>query len=94
MNFTNKFLSSGALSLSWIATWVQTNEFFQTIQLVLSIVGTAAFAIIQVIALIKKIKAKGKVELEDVEEGVQIVQETAQQISEHLAGKQEPNKKE
>lgn len=67
-------------STSAVGTAIQTNEVLQTVSLVLTIIGTIITTVSALYFWFKKAKADGKIDKEEIDEGVKILQEGTDKI--------------
>ena len=79
----NKELIGGAVGtgLSAVGTATQTNEMLQTISLVITIVGgIVSLIIIPLVSWYQKAKKDGKITKDEIQEGIDIIQNGVNQI--------------
>ena len=62
-------------TLSAVGTGLQTSEVLQIISLVLTIIGSIITIVMAITSWWKKAKADGKITSEEIQEGVQIIQD-------------------
>ena len=67
-------------STSAVGTAIQTNQVLQTISLVLTIIGTIITTVSALYFWFKKAKADGKIDEEEIDEGIEIIQNGADKI--------------
>lgn len=69
-------------AISLVGTATQTNEFLQTISLIITIVGALiTYIIMPLIIWYKKAKADGKITKEEIKEGKEVLKEGIEKIS-------------
>lgn len=94
MNNNHEWLGTG---ISAILTIVQTNEVFQIISLVLTIITTLLTFIFTIYKWIKLSKEDGKIDEDEIKQGIEIVEdfkESLDKISEEFNDKDDKNDKE
>lgn len=94
MNNNHEWLGTG---ISAILTIVQTNEIFQIISLVLTIITTLLTFIFTIYKWIKLSKEDGKIDEDEIKQGIEIVEdfkESLDKISEEFNDKEDKNDKE
>lgn len=73
----------GGNALTYILTALQTNEVFQIIELTLSIILTLVILIFRIWKWVKEVKEDGKITKEEIEEGMNIIEETKEELDKH-----------
>lgn len=94
MNNNHEWLGTG---ISAILTIVQTNEIFQIISLVLTIITTLLTFIFTIYKWIKLSKEDGKIDEDEIKQGIEIVEdfkESLDKISEEFNDKDDKKDKE
>lgn len=94
MNNNHEWLGTG---ISAILTIVQTNEVFQIISLVLTIITTLLTFIFTIYKWIKLSKEDGKIDEDEIKQGIEIVEdfkESLDKISEEFNDKENKKDKE
>lgn len=94
MNNNHEWLGTG---ISAILTIVQTNEIFQIISLVLTIITTLLTFIFTIYKWIKLSKEDGKIDEDEIKQGIEIVEdfkESLDKISEEFNDKDNKKDKE
>lgn len=94
MNNNHEWLGTG---ISAILTIVQTNEVFQIISLVLTIITTLLTFIFTIYKWIKLSKEDGKIDEDEIKQGIEIVEdfkESLDKISEEFNDKDDKKDKE
>lgn len=79
--------------LSATGTALQTNEVLQTISLAITILGGIITIIMALLTWWKNAKKDGKITKDEIEEGVEILQEGIEKINDSLDDKKEGDKK-
>lgn len=85
------FIGGGiGTALSAVGTGLQTNEVLQTISLVITILGgLITFIIMPLITWYKNAKKDGKIDADEIAEGVKIVAEGSEKLKDELDDKKE-----
>ena len=94
MNNNHEWLGTG---ISAVLTIVQTNEVFQIISLVLTIITTLLTFIFTIYKWIKLSKEDGKIDEDEIKQGIEIVEdfkESLDKISEEFDDKENKKDKE
>lgn len=94
MNNSREWIGTG---ISAILTIVQTNEIFQIISLVLTIITTLLTFIFTIYKWIKLSKEDGKIDEDEIKQGIEIVEdfkESLDKISEEFDDKENKKDKE
>lgn len=74
-------------SVSAFGTWLQTNEFLETISLLITIIGgVITFIVMPILNWYKHAKKDGKITKEEVEEVIEIVNEGIEEIKDETKG--------
>ena len=77
-------------ALSAVGTGLQTNDILQTISLIITIVGgLITFIIVPLVTWYKNAKKDGKIDAEELEEGVKIVIDGSEKIKGQVEDKDE-----
>lgn len=88
----NKELIGGSVGtgLSAVGTALQTNEVLQTISLVITIVGgLITFIIMPIITWYKNAKKDGKIDADELKDGVKIIVEGSEKLQEDINDKKD-----
>ena len=76
--------------LSAIGTALQTNEVLQTISLIITILGgLITFIIMPIITWYKNAKKDGKIDADEIKEGVKIIAEGSEKLHEEINDKKD-----
>lgn len=86
----NELITGGiGTALSAVGTGLQTNEILQTISLVITIIGgLITFIIVPLLNWYKNANKDGKIDKEELKEGVKIVSEGSQTIKDKIEKKE------
>ena len=77
-------------ALSAVGTGLQTNDVLQTISLLITIIGgLITFIIVPLVTWYKNAKKDGKIDADELEEGVKIVIDGSEKIKEQVEDKNE-----
>lgn len=79
-------------ALASVLTVVQTNEIFQLVSLILTCIATVLAIAFTIYKWVKKAKADGKIDAEEVEELAEIIKDGAESIKE-VSDKSQKEKK-
>ena len=82
----------GGIMISALGTGIQTNELLQTISLVLTIIGTVITIVMALLNWWNRSKKDGKIDKEEIEEGIGIVKEGADKLEDALNQDKEQKK--
>ena len=78
------FFMIGGNALMYVLTATQTKEVFEIISLVLSIVISILIIVSKIIDWWKRAKADGKIDEDEIKEGIEIIQEGTKEIKDHI----------
>ena len=71
--------------LSAIGTATQTNEILQTISLIITIIGgLITFIVLPILNWYNKAKQDGKIDAEEIKEGVQIITDGSEKVKDEI----------
>ena len=71
--------------LSAIGTATQTNEILQTISLIITIIGgLITFIVLPILNRYNKAKQDGKIDAEEIKEGVQIITDGSEKVKDEI----------
>lgn len=73
----------GGNVLTYVLTALQTNEIFQIIELVLSIILTLVLITFKIWKWYKEAKADGKITADEIQKGIDILEEGKKEIDKH-----------
>ena len=74
----------GGVMISALGTGIQTNELLQTISLVLTIIGTVITIVMALLNWWNRSKKDGKIDKEEIHEGLEIVKDGADKLGDAL----------
>ena len=74
----------GGIMISALGTGIQTNELLQTISLVLTIIGTIITIVMALLNWWNRSKKDGKIDKEEIHEGLEIVKDGADKLGDAL----------
>ena len=76
-------------SLSAIGTTIQTNEILQTISLIITILGgLITFIVLPLLNWYNKAKKDGKIDAEEIKEGVKIITDGSEKVKDEIDKKE------
>lgn len=73
-------------SMNWVFTALQDNEFWQNIQFILSILSTLLVLGLTIYKFIKNAASDGKIDAEEIEEGIEILKDGVEELQEKIEG--------
>ena len=73
-------------SMTWIFTALQDNEIWQNIQFILSITSTILVLALTIYKFIRKAASDGKIDAEEIEEGIEILKDGVEELQEKIEG--------
>lgn len=77
-------------ALSAVGTGLQTNELLQTISLVITIIGgLITFIIVPLVNWYKKAKKDGKIDKDELKDGIDIIVEGSEKLKDEIDDKKE-----
>lgn len=87
----NKEVIGGIIgtSVSATGTAIQTNEILQTISIVITIIGTLITIAMAIITWWKNAKKDGKIDKDEINEGLNIIKDGIEQIKDKTKDKEE-----
>lgn len=75
--------------LSAVGTATQTNEILQTVSLIITIIGgLITFIVLPVLNWYNKAKQDGKIDAEEIKEGVQIITDGSEKVKDEIDKKE------
>ena len=80
------FFQIGGNGIMYILTATQTKEVFEIVSLILSIVISILIIVSKIIDWYKRAKADGKIDEDEIKEGIDIVVDGTKEIKDHIEG--------
>lgn len=80
------FFQIGGNGIMYILTATQTKEVFEIVSLILSIVISILIIVSKIIDWYKRAKADGKIDEDEIKEGVDIIVDGTKEIKDHIEG--------
>ena len=75
--------------LSAVGTATQTNEILQTVSLIITIIGgLITFVVLPILNWYSKAKQDGKIDAEEIKEGVQIITDGSEKVKDEIDKKE------
>lgn len=82
-----KLLACVGTAMSATGTLMQTNELLQTISLIITIIGgIISFIVIPLVNWYRKSKADGKIDADEIKEGIDIVKDGVEELVDKTKG--------
>lgn len=80
------FFQIGGNGIMYILTATQTKEVFEIVSLILSIVISILIIVSKIIDWYKRAKADGKIDEDEIKEGIDIIVDGTKEIKDHIEG--------
>lgn len=80
------FFQIGGNGIMYILTATQTKEVFEIVSLILSIVISILIIVSKIVDWYKRAKADGKIDEDEIKEGIDIVVDGTKEIKDHIEG--------
>lgn len=80
------FFQIGGNGIMYILTATQTKEVFEIVSLILSIVISILIIVSKIVDWYKRAKADGKIDEDEIKEGVDIIVDGTKEIKDHIEG--------
>ena len=85
MTNNNLIIGSIGTALSFVGTAMQTNEILQTISIIITIIGgLITFIIMPLVNWYKSAKKDGKIDTEELKDGISIIVDGSEKIKEEI----------
>ena len=78
------FFQISGNALMYVLTATQTKEVFEIVSLILSIVISVLIIVSKVFDWWKRAKADGKIDEDEIKEGIEIIKDGTQEIKDHI----------
>lgn len=80
------FFQIGGNGIMYILTATQTKEVFEIVSLILSIVISILIIVSKIVDWYKRAKADGKIDEDEIKEGIDIIVDGTKEIKDHIEG--------